>query len=40
MMSFKEKKYDIFQMFNDRWALATAGSIEEYKDQVPPEVAD
>ena len=29
-MSFQEKKYDVFQMFNDRWALATAGSIEDY----------
>lgn len=29
-MSFTEKKYDIFQMFNDRWALVTAGSIENY----------
>ena len=29
-MSFTEKKYDVFQMFNDRWALATAGSIEDY----------
>ncbi len=29
-MSFIEKKYDVFQMFNDRWALVTAGSIENY----------
>ncbi len=29
-MSFIEKKYDVFQMFNDRWALVTAGSIEKY----------
>ena len=29
-MEFTGKKYDVFQMFNDRWALATAGTIEDY----------
>ncbi len=29
-MDFKEKYYDVFRMFNDRWALVTAGSIEDY----------
>lgn len=29
-MDFTGKKYDVFQMFNDRWALATAGTIEDY----------
>ena len=29
-MDFTGKKYDVFQMFNDRWALVTAGNIENY----------
>ena len=29
-MDFAEKKYDVFSMFNDRWALVTAGSLEDY----------
>ena len=29
-MRFTEKKYDVFQMFNDRWALVTAGEIDDY----------
>ena len=29
-MDFKEKAYNVFQMFNDEWALATAGSIDDY----------
>ena len=29
-MRFTEKKYDVFQMFNDRWALVTAGGIDDY----------
>ena len=29
-MDFKEKAYNVFQMFNDDWALATAGSVDDY----------
>ena len=29
-MSFTEKSYNVFQMFNNQWALATAGSIDDY----------
>ena len=29
-MDFKDKSYDVFRMFNDRWALVTAGTIENY----------
>ena len=29
-MGFTEKSYEVFRMFNDRWALATAGSPEHY----------
>lgn len=29
-MDFKEKEYKVFQMFNDDWALATAGTIEHF----------
>ncbi len=29
-MDFTEKSYQVFRMFNDRWALATAGSPEHY----------
>jgi len=29
-MDFQDKRYDVFRMFNDRWALVTAGNIEHY----------
>lgn len=29
-MNFADKSYEVFRLFNDRWALATAGSIEHY----------
>ena len=29
-MDFKEKAYNVFQMFNDDWALATAGSVDDF----------
>ncbi len=29
-MDFAKESYEVFQLFNDRWALATAGSIENY----------
>ncbi len=29
-MNFQDKSYDVFRMFNDRWALATAGSPDDY----------
>ena len=29
-MDFKDREYDVFRMFNDRWALATAGTIDDY----------
>ena len=29
-MDFTEKKYNVFQMFNDQWALVTAGSLDDY----------
>ena len=29
-MSFIDRQYDVFRMFNDRWALATAGTIGNY----------
>ena len=29
-MDFKEKSYDVFRLFNDRWALVTAGGIDNY----------
>ena len=29
-MNFIDKSYDVFRMFNDRWALVTAGTIENY----------
>ena len=29
-MDFRGKSYDVFQMFNDRWALVTAGDIDDY----------
>ena len=30
MQSFDEKSYDIFEMFRNQWALATAGNLEKY----------
>lgn len=29
-MDFAKESYEVFQLFNDRWALATAGSMENY----------
>ena len=29
-MDFTEKSYEVFRLFNDRWALVTAGNIEDY----------
>ena len=29
-MEFAKESYEVFQLFNDRWALATAGSMENY----------
>ena len=29
-MDFKDREYDVFRMFNDRWALATAGTLDDY----------
>lgn len=29
-MDFADKYYDVFRLFNDRWALVTAGSMEHY----------
>ena len=29
-MEFADKSYEVFRLFNDHWALATAGSIENY----------
>ena len=29
-MNYIEKSYDVFQMFNDRWALVTAGDISNF----------
>ena len=29
-MDFKDKSYDVFRLFNDRWALVTAGGIDDY----------
>lgn len=29
-MNYTEKSYDVFQMFNDRWALVTAGDISNF----------
>ena len=29
-MDFQDKRYDVFRMFNDRWALVTAGTIGHY----------
>ena len=30
MQNFTTEKYDVFSLFNDRWALATAGTPEDY----------
>ena len=27
-MDFKDKSYDVFRMFNDRWALVTPVTVE------------
>ena len=29
-MDFQDRQYDVFRMFNDRWALATAGTIDDF----------
>ena len=29
-MNVTDKAYKIFELFNDRWALATVGTIDEY----------
>lgn len=29
-MDFRDKTYDVFRMFNDRWALATAGDLNDF----------
>ena len=29
-MKFQEKSYPVFELFNDHWALATAGTIEDF----------
>ena len=29
-MSFLDKSYEVFRLFNDRWALVTAGSLEDF----------
>ena len=29
-MDFAKKSYEVFQMFNDRWALATAGDLNDF----------
>ena len=39
-MTFIEKKYDVFQMFNDCRALVTAGSIEDYNTMTSGEIED
>lgn len=30
MSDFKEKKYDVFEMFDKQWAVVTAGTIENF----------
>lgn len=30
MQNFAAAAYDVFSLFNDRWALATAGTPENY----------
>ena len=30
MENFKEKKYEVFKMFEDNWALVTAGTIDNF----------
>ena len=39
-MTFIEKKYDVFQMFNDCRALVIAGSIEDYNTMTSGEIED
>ena len=29
-MNYMDKRYDIFRLFNDRWALATAGTMDHF----------
>ncbi|MBR5093870.1 MAG: flavin reductase, partial [Oscillospiraceae bacterium] len=29
-MDLRDKSYPVFSMFNDRWALATAGTLDDY----------
>ena len=29
-MDFTAKAYNVFELFNDRWALVTAGTIDNY----------
>ena len=29
-MNFREKSYPVFELFNEHWALATAGTLEDY----------
>ena len=29
-MSFQDKSYEVFRLFNDRWALVTAGTLDDY----------
>ena len=29
-MDFTDKSYEVFRLFNDRWALVTAGTMENY----------
>ena len=30
MENFKQKAYNVFELFDQQWALVTAGSIEHY----------
>ena len=29
-MEFRDKQYDVFNMFDKQWALATAGTLEDF----------
>ena len=29
-MKFRDKKYDVFNLFDKQWALATAGTLEDF----------
>ena len=29
-MDFTENSYEVFHLFNDRWALVTAGTLEDF----------